>query len=292
VRVGREPVGDYLALAQGLGSDRTRAVLQEVLDHLGYIGTNLVSDSDSDAYRAWLRQYLTPILNDVGWEPKPGDADEQKALRARLIVALAHDARDPAAIAEARKIADKALENPASVERDLAEAALRAAAMNGDASYYDKVMAKLKDAKSPEEYYMYLFTLAQVSDPALLQRTLELAVSPDVRSQDALQLIGSVMRNPAGQKLAWDFVLAHWDSVQKAGGPFASADIVAATGSFCDAQARDQVEQFFAAHKIEAAERTYRQSMERISDCIALKSEQQPQLASWLGKQGTMAGGK
>ena len=292
VRVGREPVGDYLALAQGLGSDRTRAVLQEVLDHLGYIGTNLVSDSDSDAYRAWLRQYLTPILNDVGWEPKPGDADEQKALRARLIVALAHDARDPAAIAEARKIADKALENPASVERDLAEAALRAAAMNGDASYYDKVMAKLKDAKSPEEYYMYLFTLAQVSDPALLQRTLELAVSPDVRSQDALQLIGSVMRNPAGQKLAWDFVLAHWDSVQKAGGPFASADIVAATGSFCDAQARDQVEQFFAAHKIEAAERTYRQSMERISDCIALKSEQQPQLASWLGKQGSMAGGK
>jgi aminopeptidase N/puromycin-sensitive aminopeptidase len=292
VRVGREPVGDYLALAEGLGKDRNRAVLEEELDHLNYIGTNLVSETDRDAYRAWLRQYLTPMLNDVGWEPKPGDTDEQKALRSRLIVALAYDARDPSAIAAARKIADQALENPASVERDLAEAALRAAAVNGDAAFYDKVMAALKNAKSPEEYYMYLFTLAQFDDPNLLERTLDLAVSPEVRSQDALGLISRVMHNPKGQKLAWDFVLSHWDSVQKAGGPFASAEIVASTGSFCDAQMRGQVEQFFAAHQIEAAERTYRQSIERINDCIALKSEQEPQLASWLGKQGAMAGGK
>ena len=38
VRVGREPVGDYLALAQGLGADRNRAVIEDVLDHLNYIG--------------------------------------------------------------------------------------------------------------------------------------------------------------------------------------------------------------------------------------------------------------
>jgi aminopeptidase N len=293
VRVGREPAGDYLALAQGLGSDRNRAVLQEVLDHLGYIGTNLVSDNDRKSYRAWLRQYLTPILNDVGWDPGPGDSDEQKALRGRLILALADDARDTAVIAQARKIADRALENPASVERDLADAALRAAAVNGDEAFYGKIMTAAKNPNSPEEYYMYLFTLADFSDPKLIQRTLDFAVSPDVRSQDALQVISGVMHNPAGEKLAWDFVLSHWDSVQKAGGPFASAEIVNSTGSFCDAQMRDQVEQFFAAHKIEAAERTYRQSIERINNCIALKSEQEPQLASWLGKQqGSSAGGQ
>jgi aminopeptidase N len=31
VRVGREPVGDYLALVQGLAADRNRAVLEDVL---------------------------------------------------------------------------------------------------------------------------------------------------------------------------------------------------------------------------------------------------------------------
>ena len=44
----------------------------------------LVTDNDRDTYRAWLRRYLTPILKDVGWEPKPGESDEQKTLRARL----------------------------------------------------------------------------------------------------------------------------------------------------------------------------------------------------------------
>src|SRR3954447_1350064 len=45
VRVGREPVGDYLAFAQGLRSDRTRAVLEDVLGRLDYIRQYLVNES-------------------------------------------------------------------------------------------------------------------------------------------------------------------------------------------------------------------------------------------------------
>ena len=292
VRVGREPVGDYLAFAQGLGSDRNRAVLEDVLGRLNFIGEYLVRDNDRYSYQNWLRQYLTPILKDVGWEPKLGESDEQRMLRARVFNALGYDARDPEVLAWARRIADKALDNPGSVDRELARSAFRLAALTGDQTFYDKLLTGLKSAKSPEEYYMSLFTLPQFGDPKLLQRTLDYAISPDVRSQDALGLISSVMSNPAGEKLAWDFVLAHWDAVQKAGGVFASAEVVRATDSFCDAHMRDQVVDFFAAHKIEAAERTYRQSIERINNCIDLRSQQEPQLASWLGHRGTSAGGQ
>jgi aminopeptidase N/puromycin-sensitive aminopeptidase len=292
VRVGREPVGDYLAFAQGLGSDRNRAVLEDVLGRLNFIGEYLVTDNDRYSYQNWLRQYLTPILKDVGWEPKLGESDEQRMLRARVFNALGYDARDPEVLAWARRIAEKALDNPGSVDRELARSAFRLAALTGDQTFYDKLLTGLKSAKSPEEYYMSLFTLPQFGDPKLLQRTLDYAISPDVRSQDALGLISSVMSNPAGEKLAWDFVLARWDAVQKAGGVFASAEVVGATDSFCDAHMRDQVVDFFAAHKIEAAERTYRQSIERINNCIDLRSQQEPQLASWLGHRGTSAGGQ
>jgi aminopeptidase N/puromycin-sensitive aminopeptidase len=239
-----------------------------------------------------LRQYLTPIAKDVGWEPKPGEGDEQKTLRAGLLNALGYDARDPEALAQARKIAEKALNDPTAVDQDLASGAIGLAALNGDQAFYDRIMAELKNPKSPELYYMYFYTLPQFSDQKLLQKTLDYAVSPDVRSQDALGLITSVMANPAGEKLAWDFVLTHWDAVQKSGGPFASAQIVGATSSFCDAHMRDQVADFYAAHKIEAAERTYRQSIERINNCVDLKTQQEPQLASWLGQHGSSAGGQ
>jgi len=292
VQVGREPVGDYLAFAQGLGNDRNRAVLEDVLSRLHVISQYLVTDSDRESYQAWLRQYLTPILKDVGSEPKHGDSDEQKALRARVFNSLGYDARDPEVLARARKIADQALDNPTSVDREMAFGAFSLAALNGNEAFYDRVMTALKNPKSPEEYYMYLFSLPRFGDPKLLQRTLEYAISPDVRSQDALGVVSNVMQNPAGQKLAWDFILAHWDAVQKAGGPFASAEVVDATSSFCDAHMRDQVVDFFAAHKIEAAERTYRQSIERINNCVDLKSQQEPELAAWLGQHGSSAGGQ
>jgi aminopeptidase N len=177
------------------------------------------------------------------------------------------------------------------VDHELAGAVFQLAALNGDQAFYDRLMAALKKPKSPEEYYTYLFTLPQFSDPKLLQRTLDFAISPDVRSQDALQLVTAVLQNPVGEKLAWDFIQSHWDAIQKSGGPFASAQVVGATSSFCDAHMRDQVADFFAAHKVAAAERTYKQSIERINNCVDLKSQQEPQLASWLGQHGT-AGGK
>jgi aminopeptidase N len=291
VRVGREPVGDYLAFAQGLQSDRNRAVLEDVLGRLNFIGQYLVSDNDRDTYRTWLRQYLAPAMKDVGWEAKPGESDEQKTLRSRLFNALGYDARDPETLAEARKIADKALADPSSVDHQLAGGAFGVAALNGDAEFYDKLMTALKNPKSPEEYYLYFFTLPQFTNPKLLERTLEYAISPDVRSQDALQLVTSVMGNPDGQQQAWDFVRQHWAEIEKAGGPFASAQVVGATSVFCDAALRDQVTEFFTAHKVAAAERTYKQSIERINNCVDLKSQQEPQLASWLGQHGN-AGGK
>jgi len=291
VRVGTEPVGDYLAVVQGLQTDRNRAVLEDVLGRLNYIGEYLVSDRDSDVFRTWLQQYLTPIAKEIGWEPKPGESDEQKTLRARLLYALGHDARDPQVLEAARKIADKALGGDTSVDNELAGSAFGLAAINGDEAFYGRVMTALKNPKSPEEYYLYFYTLPQFSDPKLLQHTLEFAVSPDVRSQDALGLVANVLENPAGEKLAWDFIRQRWSDIEKAGGPFASAQIVNATSTFCDAGLRDQVVDFFSAHKVEAAERTYRLTIERINNCVDLKSQQLPQLEAWLG-QHSAAGGK
>ena len=183
--------------------------------------------------------------------------------------------------------------SPASVDRELADSAFRLAALTGDQAFYDKLLATLKNAKSPEEYYMY--SVRSCPNSAIRNCCSGPWTMPFLQRfvrRTHCDWSASVMQNPAGEKLAWDFVLTHWNAVQKVGGPFASAEIVGATSSFCDARMRDQVADFFAAHKIEAAERTYRQSIERINDCVDLKSQQEPQLASWLGQHGSSAGGQ
>ena len=282
VRVGRQPVGDYLALGEGLQSDRTDSVLSLLFNQLTFIGKYLVNESDRETYRAWVRTLLAPIAKEVGWEPKSGEDDSQKSLRANLLQVLGETGRDPEAFAEARKLTERALQGPASVEIGLASVAFGLSAKDGDSLLYDKLIAEMKGSKTPQQYYLYFFTLPGFSDPQLLQRTLDYALTPEVRSQDALGLIGAVMANPAGEKLAWDFVRSHWAEVENAGGPFASASIVNSAGLFCEAGLRDQVGEFFSAHKVAAAERSFRQSMERINNCMDLKLQQSGQLASWL----------
>ena len=44
VRVGREKIGDYLALVEGLQGDRSQAVLGPLMQQLGFIGRYLVND--------------------------------------------------------------------------------------------------------------------------------------------------------------------------------------------------------------------------------------------------------
>ncbi len=292
VRVGREKIGDYLAVVEGLQTDRSQAVLGPLMNQLDYIGRYLVNDADRESYRSWVRQVLAPVAADIGWEPKPGESADREGLRSNLFAALGYTAGDPAVVALARKLANQALDDPSSVNHELAFAAFRVATQGGDEAFYNRISDRLKNAKTPLETFEYQQALTEFSDPALLEKTLEFAISPEVRSQDSLQIISRVMRNPAGEKLAWDFVRSHWEKITSLGGAFAGAAVAGSAGSFCDPGMRDQLQGFFAAHHEPSSERTLKQSIERINYCVDLKAQQGSQLAAWLQQHAGNPGGQ
>jgi aminopeptidase N len=291
VRVDREKIGDYLVVAQGLQSDRTPQVLSLMVAQLEYIGRYLITDSDQQAYRSWVSNLLAPIATDVGWEKKAGENEEIESLRGDLMRALGTVAHDSATQALARKLSDQALENPDSVDPELAASALPIAAANGDSGLYDKVLQRLKTAENPEQKSLYEQTLVSFTDPALVTKTLDYAVS-EARSQDADLITARVMRNPRSQKIAWDFVRSRWGKSEKSDNAFGGGSVgslVASTGTFCDPEMRDQVRQFFSSHPVPTAARTLKQALEQISYCVDMKERQGPQLASWLQSQSTHA---
>jgi aminopeptidase N len=291
VRAGQQPIGDFLHLADALSSDRNSAVVRQMDQELEYIGDYLVSDTDRAQYQEWVRSLLNPILKEVGWQPAAGEDENRKALRTDVMYTLGYTGRDPEVLNRAGQLAQKSLQDPSALDPSIRSTVFALAAVNGDKNFYDQLMAHLKAANgSPQEYYRYMFTLAQFTDPALLQQTLQFALSPSVRSQDTLILISAVMGNPAGEKLGWDFVQSHWEQIKKVMGGYNTGGIVATTGSFCDAGLKNDVRQFFARHPVPDAERSYRQAQETAGYCIDLKASQTPALASWLGQHGSAAG--
>lgn len=290
VAVDREPIDDYLVLSEGLRTEHNSAVLEELVKHLAYIRDYLVSKEDRESYEMWVRRLLAPTAHEVGWEAKPGESEAQLTLRAELMTALGGIARDPQVQALAHKLAAQYLANPDSVDREIAPVALRVTARQGDEAFYDKLMEKLRTTQTPEKFFNVMFALGSFSEPKLVERTLEYAISQQMRSQDAVGLIHLVMQNPGASKRAWSFVQAHWGSIENLGGAFAGGEIVQATSRFCDAEMRDEVLFFFTNHPAPAGERSLKQSVEQINYCVDRKAQQSNRLSSWL--QNRNASGK
>jgi puromycin-sensitive aminopeptidase len=290
VRTGQQPIGDFLQLAESLRRERTSAVVQQLDSTLDYIGTYLVTDSDQLPYRTWVRGLLGPILAELGWQPGSREDDNQKALRAYVIYTLGYTGRDPQVLEQAKALVSNAIQDPGAVDPSLVDTVFHLAAINGNEALYDQILQRVKQNDDPEQYYRYLFTLARFSQPALLEKTLEFSLSPAVRTQDSLRLLSAVMDNPAGEKLAWEFVRAHWGQIEKIMGGYNTGGLVATTGSFCDPLMRDEVKNFFSEHPVPAAERSLRQAQERVNYCIDLKAQASQALASWLQRNETSSG--
>jgi aminopeptidase N/puromycin-sensitive aminopeptidase len=127
--------------------------------------------------------------------------------------------------------------------------------------------------------------LAEFEDPALERRALEFAVSGKVRSQDAAIQLAIALRIPAERELAWKFIQSHWQQV-KANLPTEMGEIlVSSSGSFCTAEARDQVQDFFTTHQVNASSMSLRHAIEQINGCIELRQAQGSNLESWLNQQ-------
>ena len=100
-----------------------------------------------------------------------------------------------------------------------------------------RFIARLKNTSSPQDYYRYFLCASEFRDPALLKRTLEWTLTPEVRNQD-LRIVLRVLDNPAGQQLAWDFIRERYGNIQnKAGQSIFGAQFgYRAVGVFCDAK--------------------------------------------------------
>jgi aminopeptidase N/puromycin-sensitive aminopeptidase len=270
--------------------DTSASVMNYLSNQLTFADVYLLSDADREEYRAWVRATFEPVADKLGWVSAPGDSDETRSLRGSLLTILGGVGRDPKIIQMSKDLFDKAL-NGQPVDPTMLSSAVRIAVRDGDANLYNKILGHFAQLKTQEEFIVFGQALCLFSDPALLTRTLNFAISPAMRAQDAPQVIGAIMQNPAGRQLTWDFIRQHWTEIETKLSNYSEASLVQASGVFCDTAKRDEVQQFFSEHKIPAAERELKLTLEQINGCIDVRTHQQPLLQSWLQRHEPSAAG-
>jgi len=282
VRAGEKNVADYLRRVEVFVADHNPIVVQSTISALASIGDYLTTDADRNAYRAWVRRLLTPIAREVGWTSSAADSDLTRDMRSEVLTTLAEVGSDAEVKKRARELARNVMNETVS-DRQLATNILIIAAENGDAALYDEIRARAAKAKSPEEYRTYLYPLQHFTDPTLVRRSLEWALSTEMRSQDRAGFIAAILSNDRARPIAWPYVREHWSEIERLIPPFTIGRIMASMSRACSPAERDEVKAFFAAHPAAGSERAARQTLERINSCIAFYEQQAPNLATFLG---------
>ena len=286
VRANQATVGEYLNLTAALKSDQNAQVISSALSPIGTIDDDLAATPEErDALAAWIRRTLEPEYLKLG-PPSSSDSPDKRQLRASLFRVLGYHGKDPAVLADANRITQQYLANPGSVDATLGQTALAVAAEHGNEQLFDQLQNVYQTSNNPEFQEGALRMMAEFENPALVRRALSFAVSGKVRNQDAAIQLAIALQMPESRQEAWDYIKDNWDKVQAQLTTGMGSILVEGAGGFCSAAGRDDVQAFFATHKVPASSVALKHAVERINGCIEFRRLEEPNLKKWLATQG------
>jgi puromycin-sensitive aminopeptidase len=258
VAAGRLGAAAFLELLDGFAAERDLAVWQAI--GIGVRGVGRLVDGDAlTALQTRVRRLVSPALSDLGWDPVDGEGDLRAKLRGLLVGLVAVMGADIDAQARCRAI----LAAPDDVHPELVAAATTVVAAIGTDADYDDFLAEFRTATTPQAQLRFLYALADFPTAEQITRTLDLAMSGEVKSQNAPFLLARCIANRHQGELAWRFVRHHWDEATTA---FPGNTIVRMIDPVRTLMRDDvvaDVQSFFSEHPIPQAAKTLDQVLER-----------------------------
>jgi aminopeptidase N len=281
--IGEQSVAEYLSLSSQLVKGQLSPVISTALWRLNYISEWIVEEPIRPVFQRWVRETVRPLMDRLGWTPKPGETEDIQSLRAAVIFTMGNAGRDPELLRDAQRLARLHVAGAAPLHSSVVETVLEVGAFNGNAALYDQYVSRITESESAAAKLQYLMALPFFEDPSLVARTLAYVTSTEIRTQDAPGLIRLLMRRPAASAASWAHLKDNWERVERSFGIFQGIPrVVEGTQHLCDAASKEDVERFFAVHRIAGTTRSLAQSLETIERCVAMKSGQAKNLSEFL----------
>ena len=254
----------WAALASGL------AKIHSVFGHESFIGE----------YDRFVLGLFADIGKKMTWDRKPKSHSE--ALLKVLVLENLGRYGDKKTIAHAKQIFTPEVE-PRGIPADLRGVVYSTAAKQGGAKEYAKLMKMYKAETLHEEKNRIGRALGNFRHKVLLQKTLEFAISKDVRPQDCVRMIGVVTVNHEGTDLAWSFIKKNWKLLRKrSSGSRELSYLLEPLGISTSVKRAKDIEAFLKKNPTPGTERTREQVLERIHSNAALLERDQRQLVVFL----------
>jgi puromycin-sensitive aminopeptidase len=269
-QAGLTPLTDYLDLIR-LVRDETDLNVWTAVIISGHHLHRILDEAQDRLLQERIRAVFNPALQRLSWSPKEGETELERQLRGELINALGTVGDDHACQERVRWLYSQYEKDPTSVERNLVPALVSIVAHTGSGADYEKFYSRFKNAQTPQEETRYLFALGAFQRPDLIDRTLQMTLNGEVRTQNAPYLLRGVLLNKGAREKAWSFMKEHWDEMLAKYPDNSIPRMCEGIIGLVTPELEADVRRFFSQHPVKQGAKQMEQHLERLHIAVSSK---------------------
>jgi puromycin-sensitive aminopeptidase len=282
VLAGATPAPSFLETVQHFVDESDLSVWERIVGGLGQL-ERLVEDDAAQRLHTRVATLVGPARARLGPDVRPeADDDRARSLRGLLLQTAALLGDDTAARERSAELLDAYLTDPGGVDASLATAALVVSATLGEEALHDRLVERFKASDNPQDRERLLVALSRFRKPTCFRRTLDLAMSGAVRTQDAPYLLREALTNRDNGATAFEFITERWSEITDRFPANSIPRLVSGIRAVRDRTLAERAAAFVADHPVPEGARQVRQHVERMWVTVALAERESDRFAAYL----------
>ncbi len=287
-QAGLQPASDVLDLVQATPAGADPAVWTRIAALLDGVHNRYREQArGGDATRqkrfdTFAIARLAPLMAQVGWTARPGEASSVANLREELVNVLSN-LGDANVIAEARRRYAALATDASAVPGPLRKTVMGVVAQHADAATWDQLQQAARNETTPLVRDQRYTLLAATEDRALAMRALQLALTDEPGLTISAEMISEVaLRYP---DMAFDFAIANLAQINDRVDASSRSRYLArlATGS-SDPAMVDKLGAYAQANLAPSSRGDVEAAIAAIKDRIQVNAARLPEIDAWLAK--------
>ncbi|HZU77355.1 MAG TPA: M1 family metallopeptidase, partial [Dehalococcoidia bacterium] len=282
VQAGYVPLAEYLELTKRFRDELDPNVWSIILGSYGSI-RRLAAGGLLDRFEALVREQLGAVYRRLGWQPEAGESGLTRQLRGQVLGAMGTLGNDPDVQARAREALQRFLDDPTSVDADVAAASVGIVAYAGGEAEWNEYWRRYKQARTPQEERRFMFSLVSFRQRELVERALAHTLDGEIRTQDGAFEVAQAIMNPDQGEAGWRFMTSHWDELLSRFPDNTIIRMVEGVVALSTPDLATEVQEFFAGHRVPDAGKRLDQTLERLQIAVRFRAREADNLAKYLG---------
>ncbi|EER22934.1 aminopeptidase, putative [Coccidioides posadasii C735 delta SOWgp] len=294
---GYQKTSGSLSLLKGFDSESEFVVWNEILTRLGSVRSAWIFEDAQvkDALKTFQRNLVSAKAHQLGWEFSEEDGHVLQQFKA-LMFGAAGAAGDQKVLDAAKDMFSRfSAGDYSAIHPNLRGSVFDLVLRNGGEEEYNVILDRYRNAPTSTEKNTALRSLGSAQQPELVQRTLALALSDEVRVQDIYMPLSGLRIHAPSIVARWEWLKANWETVVKRLPPtftMLSTVVQLCTASLCTEEQLKDVQEFFKDKDQKGFDRSLEQSLDSVRAKTGWLQRDREDVESWLKANGYLGDSK